>query len=44
MKYVVSLRGPRSLELKLEARNIKEASEIIKRKYPNHTGYSIKKA
>jgi hypothetical protein len=45
MKYIVSLRGPsKSIEFNLEARNIKEASEIIKSKYPRHRGYSIKEA
>jgi len=42
MKYLVSIRGSRDTEFTLEAKDIQEASSIVRRKYPRHLGYSIK--
>ncbi len=44
MKFLVVVRGSRDNEFTLEAKNIHEASSIVKRLSINHRGYSIKPA
>jgi hypothetical protein len=41
MRFRVTLFGRRASEKVFEARDFREASEIVKSRFPEHKGYSI---